>query len=373
MPVAPSSISPLISTGTVTDGQWSVHFSANAVNNLSDGTWQFIASGSDVDGNQVNSDDAATQTDPHSRPTFTVDTQALVTLDTLGENNHVNQSRDGNTLTISGTFVDVDANNTLTLTLRDKNISNASAQVLKTWTDIAAADLHLTVVNDRTTAWSYQLDLRELDALTFAHSSATGEAELAKLSLTASSTDKAGNTGAQTVLFDLDRTPPDTPVPGSAVRRIAGGSLESSFTTSLKSTTTLQDPAAGVLIAPHAQAPAATDVVAVLVDAVSYASGADKWRLSDRVWSMDTDNPNTAPLTVGTGTAAFTVVVSYSVDSDDIGHMVIKANGGGLLSPTQVQTVLSSLAWVNTSSDATLDQQGRTFNVSYQEIGRAHV
>ena len=351
------SIAPVLGSGTVDDkGEWSVYFSSGSVGNLTDGQWQLKATGEDKDGNQAAQNE-------HSVVAFTVDTLASVGLNPIGGDAHrINLTQDGSTLTVSGTFSNIDAGNTLTLALRDKNAANPT-QVIQTWT-LAPADLVLHTEGAITT-WTYHIPLATLDALHFAHPAGASQADVAKLSLTASSLDLAGNPAADSVIFELDRTPPAAPGAGVAIRQVAGSTLEAGSTTSLNSATTLHDPNQGVLIAPHAEAPTAGDIASITVEGTQVFAATDKWRLGTHVWRMDTTVSDTS-VALGSGAASFGVTYSYV---KDLARLVIKANGSSFTS-AQVQTVMSGLAWVNTSADNELDQLDRQFTVSYTDGGR---
>ncbi|MFZ9665812.1 MAG: hypothetical protein ACO3AU_09190, partial [Limnohabitans sp.] len=339
-------------SGGVVDqhGKWSVYFSRGMVSNLTEGTWQLLAQGTDADGN------AATLT-PRSHPSFTVDTQASLVLNPVGDGQqHVNLTHNGNVLTVSGSFNHIDPGNSLRLSLIDRNANNS--EIWSTQQDIAYPDLN----PDNQGNWHYNLDLQVFDGLTFAHEAAPEQAEVARLSLVASTVDVAGNKATAIALFEMDRTPPVAPDVGPAVRQIAGETLPNGVTTSLQSKVTLQDSTQGVFMAPNASAPQASDIDSIIVDVIQADTSNDQWRLGSHLWSMTTNVSDTV-VTLGTGSSAIDLISGYDATTQ---RLVMQARSG-IFTPNQVQAVLSNLAWVNTSSDSALDQSSREFTVSYKD------
>ena len=324
------------------DGSWTATFTRNQIASLSDGTWQLRASGSDAFGNAATNDERYRL--------FTVDTQAEVTLDTVGGDGRVNLSTDGDSLQVTGGFSYVEQGQPLTLKVLDKGNSNVVV-----WTSTDAT------LNAAST-WSSSLPLTALTGLTVDGNG------VANLILQATTTDRAGNSNTRSVEFTLDRTAPGAPVVGDAVRLVAGDSLLDSFTSSLKRSATLADSTQGVLIAPAAGLPTVSDIAVIQLTASAADYDHDQWRVGTSLVSLNES------VTADTSATVSGVSLLYTYDAST--HVLsLKSTTSTPFTAAQVQSVLRDLAWVNTQDEASLAQTDRTFTVhyldAYQNVGNS--
>jgi hypothetical protein len=215
----------------------------------------------------------------------------------------------------------------------------------------------LTSLDGRTGTWRCEISLSEWDELLRTGVITRDAHGVANLSFTATTADTAGNVAVNYAAFSLDRDVPAAPVLGAAVRQIAGDTTSAQSATSLYRATTLADAMQGVILAPHAPAPLSSDIATITVDATTVEPMTDQWRLGSALWFMSASVTET-PLTLNDGAAALSLIYAY----DTANHrLIIQQAGGGAFTPQQVQQVLGQLAWVNTSSDATLEQSDRVF------------
>ena len=338
--------------GTITsDGRWSVRFTGNAVKNLTDGNWQLVASGVDSAGNAA--------ANPERSRAFTVDSLASVNFDPISSDGKVNLSDDGSTLVVSGTYADIDAGHTLSLTLRDTGPGASGASGAVVWSQ---PDIPLLAADSTTGSWRYDVSLLQWDALLQAGLIQHNPAGVANLMLTATVTDTAGNVAENYAAFTLDRSVPAAPALGWTQAQIVGDTSDLQPPAYWSRASTVADSSQGMVLAPQASPPTDADIACIRVHAVSAEVLTDGWRLANALCQLNTSVSATS---VTIDADAFNVTYTYDAALRELN---IRLPDGAAFTPLQVQQVLAQLAWVNTATDQGLDQMPRVFTVQYLDM-----